>query len=206
MRKYELIVFDLIDTLAYCKGLSDVETELVQAVGQDTVDSFIDGGNIDKKKTVDEAMEKFKTSAHLTEEQEALTRKWLSWSNSYLFEDTVEILEYLKVQGYRVGIISNSPPTNDDQLADLGIAHYVEVAVFSYELGLRKPEKEIFIELLERVNVESSQALMIGDSLENDVNGALAVGMDALLLDRNNNSNFNSKITSLLLLKGFLST
>lgn len=205
MKKYELVIFDLIDTLAYCKGLSDIEAQLIQILGKDTIDLFIDGGNLDKIKSVEEAMGKFKLITQLNSDQEESVRQWLSWSESYLFDDSIEILEYLKNEGYKTAVISNSPPTTQDQLLDLGIKKYIDEAVFSYEVGSRKPEKEIFLKLLEKVNVAPSQALMIGDSMKNDINGARAVGIDALLIDRSNTVDFDPKITNLLQLKDFSS-
>ena len=205
-KKYKLIIFDLIDTLAYCEGLTEQSLRLEQVLGKDVVNQFIDGGNIDKLKSVDEAVAKFKTIAPLTTEQEGMVRKWLSWSDSHLFSDSIEILSYLKNEGYKVAIISNSPPTANDQLQDLGIKDYIDTAVFSFEVGSRKPEKEIFLNLLAQTKVEPSDALMIGDSLKNDVRGADSVGIDSLFLDRTDTIDYAPKITGLLQLREFLTT
>ncbi len=198
MKKYKLIIFDLIDTLADCRGLSDMNTILEKNLGKEIVDKFIDGGNIDKLTSVEEAITKFKTITILSEQQEQLVRQWLEWSDTFLFDDTIETLEYLKEKGYKIALISNSPPTSKDQLADLGIKQYFDEAIFSFELGYRKPEKEIFLSMLDKAGVEASEALMIGDSLKYDINGANAVGIDAILLDRNNIASHNPKITKLL--------
>jgi len=198
MKKYKLIIFDLIDTLADCRGLSDMNTLLEKDLGKAIVDKFIDGGNIDKIKSVEAALIKFKSITTLSEEQEKLVRQWLEWSETFLFDDTIETLEYLKKKGYKIAIISNSPPTTKDQLANLGIKQYFDVAIFSFEVGHRKPEKEIFLNLLNKVGAEASEALMIGDSLKYDINGASAVGIDAILLDRKNAASHNPKITNLL--------
>ncbi len=205
MKKYDLIVFDLIDTLAYCKGLPEYSIHIEKVFGKEIIDTFIDGGNIDTLKSVEEAITKWKSIIHLDASQEEMIRKWLSWSESYLFDDSIEILEYLKSEGYKTAVISNSPPTPQNQLLDLGISQYIDEAIFSFEVGSRKPEKEIFVELLLRAEVAPTHALMIGDSIKNDVNGARAVGLDAVLLDRNNTMDFDPKITNLLQLRDFLS-
>lgn len=204
MSKYKLIIFDLIDTLAYCKGLSEQSVQLEQILGKDTIDRFIDGGNIDKMPSVDEAMKKFKSITPLTPQQEELVCKWLSWSDNYLFDDSIEILKYLKKGDYKIAIISNSPPTTRDQLLDLGIKEYINEAIFSFEVGSRKPEKEVFLTLLERTRVEPSEALMIGDSIKSDIKGAGTVSIDSLLLDRTNSIDYEPKITNLLQLRDFL--
>ena len=204
MKKYKLIIFVFLDTLAYCKGLSEHEVRLEQSLGKEIVSQFIDGGSIDTLKSVNDAMDTFRLVTPLSPIQEELVRTWLSWPESYLFDDSIQILKYLKDAGYRVAIISNSPPTDCDQLVDLGIDKYIDEVIFSFDVGTRKPEKEIFLSLLERAMVKPSEALMIGDSLKNDIRGASAVGIDSLLLDRNDTSSYKPKITSLLQLRDFL--
>ncbi len=204
MKNYDLIIFDLIDTLAYCEGLSEHTLRLEQSLGKKTVEEFIDGGNIDTFRSVAEAIRKFKSITPLTMEEEEAVHDWLSWSKIFLFSDSVEILEFLKNEGYKIGVISNSPPTPRDQLSDLGIKHYIDEVIFSFEVGYRKPEKEIFLTMLEGTGVDASRALMIGDSIKYDINAARAVGIDALLLDRQNTSETTPKITNLSELKAFL--
>lgn len=205
-KKYKLIIFDLIDTLAYCEGLSEQSMHLEEVLSKDVINRFVDGGNIDKLRSVDEALAKFRAIAPLSAEQELLVREWLSWSQNYLFNDSIEVLKYLKNEGYKVAVISNSPPTTRDQLLDLGIKEYIDVVAFSFEVDARKPEKEIFLSVLAKTNIEPSEALMVGDSLKNDINGAHAVGIDSLLLDRNDTISYAPKITTLLQLKEFLET
>lgn len=204
MNKYKLVIFDLIDTLADCRGLSDMTTLLEASFSKETINRFVDGGNIDKIKSVDEAINRFKVIESFSEEQEGLLRKWLEWSETFLFDDTLEILKYLKDKGYKIAIISNSPPTSRDQLKDLGIKQYIDEGIFSFEVGSRKPEKEIFLGLIEKMKITPSEALMVGDSIKNDVNGANAVGIDALLIDRNGILNHEPKITNLTQLRGIL--
>ncbi|MDB5260480.1 MAG: 2-haloalkanoic acid dehalogenase [Candidatus Nomurabacteria bacterium] len=204
MNKYKLIIFDLIDTLADCKGLSEMTAQLESTLGQEAIDMFIDKGNIDKIKSIDEAINIFRSKKDFSEENEKLLRQWVGWSNTILYEDTIETLKYLKDKGYEVAIISNTPPTSKDQLAELGINQYIDVAIFSFEVGSRKPEKEIFLSCLEKTGVDPSEALMIGDSIKNDINGAKNVGIDALLIDRNNIIDYEPKITNLNQLQDIL--
>jgi putative hydrolase of the HAD superfamily len=56
--------------------------------------------------------------------------------------------------------------------------------VASVEIGLAKPSPAIFGAALERAGVLAGEAVMVGDSVEDDVKGALACGMGAVLLDR----------------------
>ena len=54
----------------------------------------------------------------------------------------------------------------------------------SHVHGKTKPHRTIFRAMLERLAVEPAEAVMVGDTIEDDVEGALAVGMRAVLLDR----------------------
>ena len=204
MNKYKLVIFDLVDTLVNGTGLPDMTALLEQSLGTETVARFIDSGNIDTLASVDLAMQKFASIITLSESQEKLVREWLEWSEGFLFDDAIETLQYLKQNGYSIAIISNSPPTSHDQLANLQIKQYVDHAIFSFEVGTRKPEKEIFLHLLRKTNVNPSEAVMVGDSMKNDIRGAIVAGIDAVLLDRNNESNYEPRISSLLQLRDIL--
>ena len=69
-----------------------------------------------------------------------------------------------------------------DGIAALGL---FERRFISSELGFRKPSADFYREIVSGLNVASEQILMVGDGLENDVEGALSVGMHAVLIDRN---------------------
>lgn len=204
MNKYKLVIFDLIDTLAECRGLSETTVKLEENFGKETVDAFIDRGNIDKIKSVDDVIVRFRTIKDFSQEDEKLLRQWLEWSETYLFEDAIETLQYLKNKGYKIAIISNSPPTSKDQLADLKIKEYIDKEIFSFNLGSRKPEKEIFLSCLLEAGVKPSEAVMIGDSMKNDIKGAKNVGIDAILIDRNNTLDYEPKVAKLSKLRDLL--
>jgi len=60
----------------------------------------------------------------------------------------------------------------------------VDVAIGSRSFGKTKPDPAIFRAALERLGVEPAAAAMVGDSVEDDIEGALGLGMRAILLDR----------------------
>ena len=55
---------------------------------------------------------------------------------------------------------------------------------FRFETGYRKPEKEIFEFVLNKIGVDPKDAVMIGDSMKNDIFGAQSANIDAILLNR----------------------
>jgi len=59
----------------------------------------------------------------------------------------------------------------------MGLAERLDVAVFSSEVGRRKPDPLIFRTALDRLGVEPGNALFVGDSLEADIAGAAGFGM-----------------------------
>jgi putative hydrolase of the HAD superfamily len=111
----------------------------------------------------------------------------LAWEHSEhfeLFEDALPVLEELRAHGLKLGLVSN---TGRD--LEAFVAHHklhVDCALSSRAHGKVKPSPSIFQAVLDRLGVQPGEAAMVGDSLEDDVEGARAMGMRALLLDREN--------------------
>jgi len=101
-----------------------------------------------------------------------------------LFPETGDVLSDLKSKGYNLGIISNFDSRVYDVMKRLGIYEYFDTLVISSEAGYAKPEHMIFSIALERTGTDPAQTLHIGDDLHNDFHGARALGIKALLLDR----------------------
>jgi putative hydrolase of the HAD superfamily len=93
---------------------------------------------------------------------------------------THALLESLRGHGLRLGVVSNAfdpPELLHADLEQLGIAPRVDYAVFSSEVGTRKPHRAIFERALDALGVRPQEALFVGDRLVQDVQGAAAVGM-----------------------------
>jgi HAD superfamily hydrolase (TIGR01509 family) len=91
-------------------------------------------------------------------------------------------LEALHARGIRTGIVSNFTGNLGQCLADLGLASAVDVVIDSAVVGVRKPERAIFLLALERVGVEPNRALMVGDNPFADIQAAAALGMSTCWL------------------------
>lgn len=104
-----------------------------------------------------------------------------------LFPETVDVLASLKEKGYNLGIISNFDSRVYDVMKKLRIYDYFDIFVISSEVGHAKPAIGIFSVALERAGRESREVIHIGDDLCNDFHGARALGIRALLLDRDGN-------------------
>ncbi|HVM17666.1 MAG TPA: HAD family hydrolase [Gaiellaceae bacterium] len=111
-----------------------------------------------------------------------MTRAWELHHNFELYEDSLPVLEELRRYGLKLGLVSNTGRDLDAFVAHHGLD--VDVAIGSRAFGRTKPHASIFAAALERLGVEPGHAAMVGDSLDDDVEGARALGMLGFLLDR----------------------
>jgi putative hydrolase of the HAD superfamily len=114
----------------------------------------------------------------------AIVTEWVRVENFGLYDDVAPCFERLRGAGLRLGLVSNTSRDLDEIVAAFALVEHVEVVVASVEIGLAKPSPAIFGAALERAGVAAPDAVMVGDSVEDDVKGALACGMGAVLLDR----------------------
>lgn len=77
---------------------------------------------------------------------------------------------------YRLGVIANQPEGTIERLERYGLAHYFNVCVSSGDVGISKPDAAIFHLALEQAGCAPSEAVMIGDRLDNDIRPAKALG------------------------------
>lgn len=83
-----------------------------------------------------------------------------------------------------MGVLSNYAPFLERNLRVLGIHNYFAFFVVSSLLGLEKPDPRIFHMAVQEAGYPQEQILYVGDSPRDDVEGAQAVGLDVILLDR----------------------
>ncbi|REJ04969.1 HAD family hydrolase [Microbacterium bovistercoris] len=101
------------------------------------------------------------------------------------FDDAVPALQRARDAGLIVALLTNGDRAQQHGKIDrLGLAPHLDVIVCSSELPAGKPDPRAYAAALERVGVAASEAVMIGDSLEADVHGALAAGLHAVHLVR----------------------
>lgn len=100
------------------------------------------------------------------------------------FPDAVRALRQLRRAGRRLAVVSNWDCSLPEVLAATGLAEHVDAVVASAAVGAAKPDPAIFAAALAALGVEPQRALHVGDTLELDVRGAQAAGIDAVLLRR----------------------
>lgn len=109
------------------------------------------------------------------------------WSVNHhfeMYEDVAPVLDELQQRGLIVGVISNSHRSLDAFREHFSLASIISVSVSGAQHGYMKPHRSIFDRALERAGVEASEAMMVGDSIKHDIEGALAAGWRAVLLRR----------------------
>ena len=111
-----------------------------------------------------------------------LVRAWEEHERFTLYEDALPALEALRAHGLGIGLVSNGSRDLDEFVSHHGLD--VDCAVGSRAFGRTKPHPEIFRHALALLEVEPAEAAMVGDSYEDDIEGARALGMTAFLLDR----------------------
>jgi HAD superfamily hydrolase (TIGR01549 family) len=111
-----------------------------------------------------------------------MTRLWEDSENFDLYDDVLPVMAELRAHGLKLGLVSNSGRELDDFVAHHALD--VDCAITSRAHGFTKPHPTIFQAALELLGVRPAEAAMVGDSIEDDVEGARALGMRAFLIDR----------------------
>ena len=98
--------------------------------------------------------------------------------------ETMDLLEKLKADGLKLGLVSNVsqlPELLHRDIKTFGIARFLDGVAFSSEIGVRKPRPQIFEHVLDQIGAKPTEAVFVGDRLVDDIAGAQAVGMRAVL-------------------------
>jgi putative hydrolase of the HAD superfamily len=111
-------------------------------------------------------------------------RAWASNHHFELYDDVELTLEALAARGLIVGVISNSHRSLAAFSEHFALGRFITIAISSAEHGYMKPHASIFEAALARAGARADEAIMVGDSLRADVEGALAAGLRAVLIRR----------------------
>jgi putative hydrolase of the HAD superfamily len=97
----------------------------------------------------------------------------------------IEVLNELRARNIKVGVITNNPRDGQEhKLKSCGINDYVSVLVASGDLGYSKPDPRIFEYTVNKIGVSLKDSIMVGDTLEADILGAMRSGIKAIWLNR----------------------
>ena len=197
-RRFDAVVFDLFGTLVPEFSRSDFYDSVRSAAGALGLDveeferewirtaherqtGAYRGGVEDNVRAIVDALGR----AQPTDEELAAalaTRSSLYDRWFHPRDGSLEILRELRARGYPVALVSMCAPDTPDRWRASEMAPLVDVAIFSSETGLRKPDPEIFLAACEGLGVEPGRCLYCGDGAYGELTGATAVGMTAVLI------------------------
>jgi HAD superfamily hydrolase (TIGR01509 family) len=124
------------------------------------------------------------TGPRLDECSREIYREWAACQHFELYDDVPSVLRQLADAGLRIGLISNTHRCLASFQSHFELQGLISATVSSSDHGLMKPHPSIFRAALQLLDVPAAEAVMVGDSLRQDVDGALSVGMRAVLLNR----------------------
>lgn len=208
------VVFDLWNTLAYNDGINPI-LELMKRF------------NISDLKLIENAIEKqdfmtikelltgfcvfFSIPAEPALLEELEQRFRLGIYSAKIFDDVVPTLKELRPK-YKLGIISNTDTFSAQALARAGLFKYLDAQCLSCDIGIIKPDMEMFTIMAEKLDLNPDEILMIGDNISDDLIPASSAGFQTLLIKRegsfikshNEAGEYKDTIASLKDLKKFL--
>ena len=119
---------------------------------------------------------------------ERIYEQWAANHHFEMYDDVAPVLSELFARGLRLGVISNSHRSLASFRSHFKLETLITTTVSSAEHGFMKPHPSIFERALAEAGVTSREAVMIGDSLKADIEGAVAIGMRGVLLRRSGES------------------
>jgi HAD superfamily hydrolase (TIGR01549 family) len=111
-----------------------------------------------------------------------MVRAWERHENFALYEDALPVLDELRRHDLKIGLVSNGARDLEEFAAHHGLN--VDAMVGSRAHGRIKPDPSIFEAALGALGVAAHEAAMVGDSYEDDIEGARRLGLRAIFLDR----------------------
>jgi putative hydrolase of the HAD superfamily len=115
-----------------------------------------------------------------------------------VFPDVLPTVDLLTGRGLRLGVVSNWDAGLPEILADVGVADRFTVVAASAVVGARKPDPRIFRQALDALDCQPGRAIHVGNSWDEDVVGAHAAGLAAVLIDRTGSRGAGHTIRSLV--------
>ena len=110
--------------------------------------------------------------------------QWAANHHFEMYDDVAPVLTELAARGLTLGVISNSHRSLEAFKEHFKLNTLITTAVSSAEHGFMKPHPSIFERALAQAGVTGREAMMVGDSLKADIEGAVKIGMRGFLLRR----------------------
>ncbi len=183
------IIFDLWNTLAYNDTPQNPMLLLERKLGL----KIEDYKKIEKPLMTQKFDSVLEAAKHICEflgkePDPALVRDLLDiWDKSRIhfafFPEVISEIEKLR-EKYKTALVSNTDCFTMKTFFEAGYKKYFDVTAFSYDTGILKPDKRMFMLILEKLGTKPQETMMVGDNLHDDVQAAEKAGMQAVLIKR----------------------
>lgn len=116
-----------------------------------------------------------------------------------LYDDVIDVLNILNKKNILIGIMSNCSDAKyaKEELEQLGLSDYIDFFISSAEYGRRKPDINLFLNVLSSIPFAKEEIIMIGDDYKNDVEPWRRLGVKAYLLNRSSGDSDEDTIHTL---------
>ena len=113
------------------------------------------------------------------------------------YPDVLETIVGLKQKGVKLAILSNTPVESASSVLEkFDLAKYFDFIALSCEIGMLKTDPKAFDIVFEKLGVTKEDCIMVGDSIESDMNGAKNAGVKGILVDRRDTREYDPKIVN----------
>lgn len=104
--------------------------------------------------------------------------------HNVIFPNSIPLLKELKARGYITGVITNGPSILQNcKMDNSGLRPYCDIVVVSGDVGVHKPDAELFRYTAKKLGLDTSECVYVGDHPINDIKGALDSGMKAIRMN-----------------------
>ncbi len=194
MKAGEAIIFDLDETLVDRRGSLDIYAELLWREFRDATsldaETFIckfhelDGnGRVPRRELFRRLDDQVFTGVGTDVISDHFANN--AWLEPLLFADVIKSLRQFSALGFRLGIVTNgSSASQRAKLEHSGLHNEVETWVISEELGVKKPDPLIYLEVAHRLKIDPARSWFVGDDPVSDVWGPRQVGFRSVWLER----------------------
>jgi putative hydrolase of the HAD superfamily len=183
------VVDDIYNYVVENYSNNKLEKNEIKKVVFEIAKSLDEEGVYDRKIWWQTALDRLGIKAGMEDLYEWTQIYWSVASNNVPYEDALDLIEYLKRKGFKLGIITNSDGEWGDKksrLSKFPLISYFDIIIIGGENNIKpKPNVEPFIVACEKMGLNTSSCVMVGDDPVKDCLAAKKAGLRAILVDRN---------------------
>jgi putative hydrolase of the HAD superfamily len=131
-------------------------------------------------------------------------QEWAACQHFLLYDDVPAALQTLSERDIQLGLISNSHRCLESFQEHFELEGLIDVAISSSQHGYMKPHRSIFEAALKLAGVSAAEAMMVGDSVAQDIEGARRVGMRGVLVRRSEMTDNSAALTDVPVIRSLL--